>query len=506
MGHRLIYSENKERGVVSILSVIFFIILMSILTISFMRIVTDEQEQVIEDDLSKSALAAARSGVEDAKRALLYCRSLTGTAQTACYADLSNQGCPGIFASGSLLSSLGLAPNRQADGSIKVGDPTNTDNQRYTCVTISQDTPDYVGTLSDGLGDFIPLRSTASFNQVRISWHQTSVDGLAAIPPAGPISLDTNPRKPEWQTPASLAYIAVPRLQLVQYDPSQTLNAQKDSSSGTYLIPNTGGSSTVNVTGAALNSSSMPKRAAVNCITPAPESGYRCTATLDLSGLTRPADAQYYLLVKSQYGTPHYKVELLNSGAPVSFDDVQPQVDSTGAAANVYKRLLSRVAYQTDTFFTSNSIESGTSICKDFFVTANSFSNPCASLLPGGSGVPSSSSGGSAGIGTACSIVVCAPGAGGTAMSWSETIVNLSANDSGSVQGCHWDFGDGTTSDANCNYGDSFSHAFPADSTYADGDSPAKPKKPYTVNLTVTLKNGDTSSASYTFNLPENYP
>lgn len=385
---KFMHPEPREQGIVSILSVIFFIILMSIITISFLRIVTDEQTQVLQDDLSKGALAAARSGVEDAKRAMLLCRSKPAADQPQCYSDLSNQTCPGVFGSATMVGDLGLSQN--ADGSIRVGDPTNDNNQRYTCVTISRATPDYQGIASDGLGTFIPLRTAApgGFNQVRISWHETARDGPAAIPPAGSISLNTNPRRTEWQNGVGVRYVAMPRIQLVQFDTAQPLSAQQDSSVGSFLVPNSSGSQTVIVS--AVTQNGMPKRAAVNCTTP--QAGFMCTAVLNLNFAQLPT-AQYFMLLKTQYGTPHYKVELLNSGTVASLDDVQPEVDSTGAAANVYKRIISRIEYQADTFFTSNSIESGSSVCKDFSVAFDSFTNPCAALVPAGTGVPGNQSG-----------------------------------------------------------------------------------------------------------------
>lgn len=385
---KFIYPETREKGIVSILSVIFFIILMSIIAVSFLRIVTNEQEQVIQDDLSKGALAAARSGVEDAKRALLLCRTKTGPARADCYNALQNDACPGIFATAVMRSDLALQTN--PDGSIKVGDPSpdNNNNERYTCVTLSQNTPDYTGIMSEGLGDFIPLRGTGAFNQVQISWHQTALDGPAAIPPAGAISADTNPRRTEW--PASgTRYIAMPRIQLMRFDTAQSLSVQDNNAVGAFLVPNNGGSQTVNVSDVAPNG--MPKRAAVNCMTPLPQLGYSCTAVLNLN-FAQPATSQYFLFIKSFYATARYKVELLNNGAPTMFMDVQPEVDSTGAAANVYKRVLSRIQYQADTFFTSNSIETGMSVCKNFSVTNDNFTNPCASLLPSGS-LPSSENG-----------------------------------------------------------------------------------------------------------------
>lgn len=382
---KCIYPESQEKGVVSILSVIFFIILMSVITVSFLRIVTDEQTQVIQDDLSKGALAAARSGVEDAKRALLLCRDRTGQARLDCDAALQVQTCPGIFASTAMQADLGLQVT--ADGSIRVGDPANNNNERYTCVTLNRDTPDYTGTMSEGLGDFIPLRGTGVFDQVRLSWHQTSVDGTGAVIPSTAINAQ-NPRRTEWRNGAGNSYIAMPRIQFMQFDSAQTLSAQTNSSSGTVLVPSTTGSSTVTVT--SLTQNGMPKRSTVNCSTA--QAGYLCTATFDLN-FVQPATSQFFLFIKSFYNTPHYKVELLYSNNPVNFSDVQPQVDSTGAAANVYKRVLSRVTYQSDAFFTINAIEGGASVCKNFSITDDAFVNPCGDTLPAASGVPRSETG-----------------------------------------------------------------------------------------------------------------
>ncbi len=371
-----IYPESRESGIVSILSVIFFIILMSIISVSFLRIVTDEQDQVIQDDLSKGALAASRSGVEDAKRALLYCR--TNPSGAGC-SGILNQTCPGMFAGG-LGATLGL--NMQPDG-VRVGDPTSDNNERYTCVTLNQDTPDVTGKMSEGLGDFIPLRGTGTFDRIRISWHQTAVDGLAPIPTA--IASNNNTRYDEWRNGTGQRYIAMPRIQLMQFNATQPLGSQTDSTAGAFLVPNNSGSNTVSIT--SLNRTGIAdKRPKINCNSP--ESGYMCSAVVTFP--SPPAGTEYFLFIKAFYGTPNYKIELLQGNTVVYFSDVQPQVDSTGAAANVFKRILSRVSYQYDasTFYTSNSIESGMSVCKNFSVSIDSFNNECSA-----SGLPNSESG-----------------------------------------------------------------------------------------------------------------
>lgn len=376
--------KNNEQGFVSILSVIFFVLLMSVLTISFLRIMSDEQTQVVNDDLSKSALASAQSGVEDAKRALVYCNQQSGAQRTACFQTLNNTDCPGIFDTAqptNLVTELGL--NRinggPDSGSIRVGDPAN--NQRYTCVVTSLQTPDVVGQASEGLGQLIPLRSTASFNQLTVRWQQLSVDGTLAIPKVA----DGNKsyRYSEWKdSVTNTRFVPMLRLQLVSFDKTQTIPQMQDSTVGLFLTPYFTGYTMNNPNHIPLSSISLggigDKRTEVWCT---PSQDYQCGVTIDM-----PADApndnkEYYLYVGSVYGSPHYKLQLTNSGTATQFDNIQPQIDSTGAAADVFRRVISRVSYNSDTFLTLNAIEAGQSLCKDFFVTDTSVTSP-ANCVP----------------------------------------------------------------------------------------------------------------------------
>ncbi|MEK7621311.1 MAG: hypothetical protein AAB395_03060, partial [Patescibacteria group bacterium] len=63
-------SQNKQSGVASIFIVVFFTLLISIIVISFVTIVSQDQRQSINSDLSNSAYDSAQAGVEDAKRGL----------------------------------------------------------------------------------------------------------------------------------------------------------------------------------------------------------------------------------------------------------------------------------------------------------------------------------------------------------------------------------------------------------------------------------------------------
>ena len=59
--------KDQQTGVVSIFAVIFSALIMSILTVSFIRLMVVDQKQASDNDLSQSAYDAALAGVEDAK-------------------------------------------------------------------------------------------------------------------------------------------------------------------------------------------------------------------------------------------------------------------------------------------------------------------------------------------------------------------------------------------------------------------------------------------------------
>jgi hypothetical protein len=375
---------RNEQGFVSILSTIFFILLMSVLTIGFLRIMSDEQSQVVDSDLSKAALASAESGVEDAKRALVYCRGLaTGAPRTACYQALQNQNCPGIFSPAVAGNPLptGLAVDTTAgDGSVRVGNPAN--NQRYTCVTTSLLTDNVVGQANEVSGDFIPLSGNADYNQVTVWWHQTSSDGPAPIP--GIIDANNNYRYDGWKDATGARFTAMLRLQLVEFDKGDTLAQLTNRTVGIYAVPtSSGGLSIMNFpTPIDANAwAGADKHVEVTCNTAGATSrGYLCGLTMGVPQKLLADNKEYYLLVKSVYGAPHYMVDIAQNGARIKFNDVQPQIDSTGAAADVFRRVISRVSYTSDAFNTTNAIEGGVSLCKDIFITDINSISPCLGL------------------------------------------------------------------------------------------------------------------------------
>src|SRR6476661_5069543 len=91
---------QDQRGFVSIFTVLMFAILMSVVLVGFVRLMIDEQQQTLQDDLSKSAYNSAQAGIEDAKRAMMWCYRLPASdgLKIPCESALHEKKCPGFNA------------------------------------------------------------------------------------------------------------------------------------------------------------------------------------------------------------------------------------------------------------------------------------------------------------------------------------------------------------------------------------------------------------------------
>ena len=394
-------NRKHEQGVAAILTVIFFILIASVITLGFMRLSLNEGEQALEDSLSKSALAAAYSGVNDAKRAILYClqhkNDLTNHPECdkESLSGINNPSCPGFFANNDLRSALGMPDpdvSPAGDGSIPVGDdPTDTVNERYTCAIISNDTFDVSEHLAidDPTADttLVPLRSASSFNSVRISWHRRPLiaPNISGLTYGGYPTL-ANYRSPnaygnyfEWQGqwPALLkmSLFSHPRTG-VTYNADGSTNITDKTA---YLYPrNVGTPQSVGV-------GALIPRQLTNCNV----NGYAAAGDLYLCQLTitgidadpnfNPANNVLYMQLSNMYTDTDFTVELLNGTVPVKFDDVSPSIDATGAVGDTYRRVKVRLRYQGSTPVLHNALDTGSGICKRFIVGTDApmFSETC---------------------------------------------------------------------------------------------------------------------------------
>jgi Tfp pilus assembly protein PilX len=375
MRHNKRLFTEREEGAVAIFIVIFFALLLSVITLGFVRLTNQDQEQALITDLSQSAFDAAESGVEDAKRAIVQYRKV-------CSGGLENAQCQAYInafkankcntLSGPLAAQLSLVVDDK--GAVKViTNATDTAlSQSYTCLKVALETADYVRKIEADTSDLIPLRGSSNFNSVTINWFLAADAGLTPgsqynLPhlggPYGPIDL---PSVEQW----GQATPPVMRVQLIEHNKDTFTQAElEDNSSTLFLYPSESGGAINNqvpFTRYARKSPSEPVQ--ITCTKDT--GGYACAARLQLTGsLAMNPQKVAYLRVTPLYKGATFQLQL-NDGA-VTFDGVQPSVDSTGRANDVFRRVQSRIRFDEATgSYPENALDVTSDICKDFVVSS----------------------------------------------------------------------------------------------------------------------------------------
>lgn len=181
-----------KSGAVSIYAVIFLTLMFGIITMSFVRIVINESISTANADLYKSAYDSALAGIEDAKIAVLKYHDCISQGYTA-NANAGEASCPRIIyemEQGIATESCDVVARvlgRENGGedtqysTIIQETQSTTDNgsssymeQAYTCVKITEETDDYLTTLTAADSTrIIPLHSAdlTDINAIEFSWY-----------------------------------------------------------------------------------------------------------------------------------------------------------------------------------------------------------------------------------------------------------------------------------------------------------------------------------------------
>lgn len=342
---------------------------MSLIAVSFASLMIREQTRSTDDEQSQGAYDAAIAGAEDAKRTLLECKSGTGASKAAACAAINAEQCNTVVAAG-VAGSIGDDEVRIASNSGGGGGELNL---AYTCVIIDPSTDDYLGILTQHDDSvMVPLKSASSFDRVRVSWF-TEADSTTTAPVGAAVPGEPLYTRANW--PADRPPVL--RAQLMQY-PSGNLGAAglfNDSpyAHTLYLYPKTAGSASLSflawdnrrTTVSPLRA--VPCQNVFNAVT-----GFSCQTTLLLptSGPITNANREGFLRLSSIYNGAHFRVELLNGGAVVPFDDVQPRIDATGRANDIFRRVESRVEYLSDFPYPRATVDITNNFCKTLFVAA----------------------------------------------------------------------------------------------------------------------------------------
>jgi Tfp pilus assembly protein PilX len=376
-------STYSERGAVSIFIVIFTALLVTIVTTSFVQIMLRNQQQASNNDLSQSAYDSAMAGVEDAKRALVKLK--------LCSRDPGSDpaGCAAVNRLVSSGDDCQVLDESQAgvvefnDGEVTVGDPSL--NQAYTCVKVDVQTEAYNGKLSHNQAVVIPLIPVGDSNAleaVRISWYSAADLPDGSTLPTLPAGIPDLPQYDENAWGRTVPPIM--RSQLIQFDGNApiSLDAFDGGNARTRLLYPLSG------VGAADFGDDNRRAAGTNELVPGGcqasfwYKGFACSVIVTIPPFTAPQQREAYLQLAGYYirsgGTMNYSVELCSSstcapGDLVDFDNVQPKVDATGRASDLFRRVRAGVTVSpagTPDPFPEATVTT-TNLCKDFFITDN---------------------------------------------------------------------------------------------------------------------------------------
>ncbi len=374
--------KTKQRGAVSIFIVIFTALLVTVVTTSFVQIMLRNQQQASNNDLSQSAYDSALAGVEDAKRALVALKK----CQRGIVPDATCDGLQTALENSTDCQILGDNRVNIAvfgdNGEVPVGDASL--NQAYTCVKVKVQTDSYTGTLLDAndtvVIPLLPVGASNDVKAIRISWFvKGDLPEVSRDQPTVYPSLVSLPAYASWgsRTPPIM------RAQLMQFAKGKAINlADFDGAAAQtrFLYPlrqepaKPLKSDTFNLGARRTGAGSMTSG---GCRTNFDDyGGYACSVELALPDMPAGDNREAYLQLASIYtrATVGYKVELLNnvgSTGVIQFDNVQPEVDSTGRASDQFRRVKARVTVSPSGAplpFPEAPVTTK-DLCKEFFIT-----------------------------------------------------------------------------------------------------------------------------------------
>lgn len=372
--------QSDQNGMVSILSVVIFATIITVVVASYVNSVVGQQHDATEYDLSTRAYYAAESGVQDAVRALNADVNLRSSGQSDC-------------------SSL-------RSGSGSSGGDLNTDQTgaSYTCQIIETKPTSLQGTVSQTENMMLRLKpqnadDSATYS-LQINWSQNTKDDSTALALYPRDSTNSDPRV---FTPVDRWWAGgvkgktvhpVPRIDIISMPSSGVLSRSAIGQNVMFLNPtkvaNADGSISFDASKAVnryANGESDAQIANAKCYdnkddnTFGTKGVFSCQATITLNNYHFMSQ-DVYLRLNSLYGSTAFEAVVLKSGNPVSLTASQATIDVTGKAGNTFKRVRQTVSIGNGSIvdnWPDAAVIGGDGICKLFRLGSNpdQFSGQC---------------------------------------------------------------------------------------------------------------------------------
>lgn len=412
---------DRESGQASMVTVAMFMMLFAAIAVSFTFVVISASRQALNDSLQSSAKIAAESGVEDAKRLIVYCYNkrsggsyTTADDQKLCSqvigklsTELEGMKCDYILEQ--MKNKAGIDGVEEEDNGrgyrVKVGNNSsnkNENNEYYQCLKIATKTDNYQGIVNNlGKSVIVPLRVVNEKNQaavidrLEIEWHR-NVTGNDGDDPAsmGGATGTGLPKATTWNSSNRPAVLRVERVGVPKGN--FTLDQLAESDTALTLRPSVSG----NGKGGYRLGNYEPQYPSGNKDKIAPNSQYHkgvpiveaycqsgsnkeyaCKTIFNKESLY--TDKTYYLRINAIYRSTHFKITAYQGKDKLYFDGVQPLVDVTGRSSDSFSRIQARLKPSFDKNADSTNwwpeyvIDTNGKVCKDIEVQYDTGEDRC---------------------------------------------------------------------------------------------------------------------------------
>lgn len=312
--------QLKDGGFVSIVVTLIITLILSLIVLGFAQLARREQRQALDRQLGQQALYAAESGVNDVRK---------------------------LISAGTLISDItdcnsASLPNRNLDSTVG--------NVAYTCVLVKQGLPTLeYGNIDTEKSTVFPITSTSgNFQSLTFGWQKEA--GTNNFPS----STNDFVTKSVWD--AGNYGAGVLRIDLIPANLSNRTDVI-DKTFTVFAYPTSSGASTAVYASGAANQGEV---VSVKC--DGAKVPKKCSLKINI-----PTDQtnRYFARVKSIYTTSALTVSGEVSGGPATFSGTQVEVDSTGKANDVLKRIRVRIPVTSTTNdYPEFALDSGDKICK----------------------------------------------------------------------------------------------------------------------------------------------
>jgi hypothetical protein len=361
---------KEQRGMASIVIVSILVVLVTLISVAFARIMNRAITNSANHSFSTAATYAAQSAINDVASYLKSGPSLPSGAGSQCNGGNSLLGGP-------LASDADLSGN----GTTK-----------YTCVLVNEQPADiFFQKIPPNESKIVRLNTTTSPGRYLVSWQANDNGTYNRLPAGGKDLLDET----TWNTNR---YVPMLRLTLYPIAAGSNIASIQSASKTVFLYPLSGAANVPNYSYASLQDSSILNVGCTKTETAGTFTGsadLACNLIIDQLGATTAS--YFYARFTPIYNFADVKVKVNDSaGGTIYFSNVQAIVDATAQSGTVSKRLQARLNISNtggnnfdvdpaDNEVPEQSIRSAQTLCKRYdtgpgFLSIDDISGTC---LPG---------------------------------------------------------------------------------------------------------------------------